>query len=149
MRERKQRRFADSLERPRKDDASNRYLLSNALVQLQAHYLHCGEAASEKCLSAATFVRQRHERRVYSTRPIACGAARSKYESLLASRTCTTAVIRAPTDHIGPPRDMYSRLPSLEGGPSCRGVETHASSSRMSHAFSTTRPAGMRFPVPA
>src|SRR5450759_64956 len=32
---------------------------SNALVQLQAHYHHCGEAASEKCLSAATFVRPR------------------------------------------------------------------------------------------
>ena len=31
--------------------------LPNALVQLQAHYHHCGEAASEKCLSAATFVR--------------------------------------------------------------------------------------------
>jgi hypothetical protein len=31
----------------------------NALVQLQAHYHRCGEAASEKCLSAATFVRQR------------------------------------------------------------------------------------------
>src|SRR6185503_3413712 len=30
--------------------------LSNALVQLQAQYHHCGEAASEKCLSAATFV---------------------------------------------------------------------------------------------
>jgi hypothetical protein len=28
----------------------------NAQVQLQAHYHHCGEAASEKCLSAATFV---------------------------------------------------------------------------------------------
>jgi hypothetical protein len=26
-------------------------LLSNALVQLQAHYHHYGEAASEKCLS--------------------------------------------------------------------------------------------------
>jgi hypothetical protein len=32
---------------------------SNALVQLQARYNHCGEAASEKCLSAATFVRPR------------------------------------------------------------------------------------------
>jgi hypothetical protein len=31
----------------------------NALVQLQAQYNHCGEAASEKCLSAATFVRPR------------------------------------------------------------------------------------------
>jgi hypothetical protein len=30
----------------------------NALVQLQAQYNHCGEAASEKCLSAATFVSQ-------------------------------------------------------------------------------------------
>jgi hypothetical protein len=30
--------------------------LANALVQLQAQYNHCGEAASEKCLSAATFV---------------------------------------------------------------------------------------------
>jgi hypothetical protein len=29
---------------------------SNALVQLQAQHNHCGEAASEKCLSAATFV---------------------------------------------------------------------------------------------
>ena len=34
-------------------------MLPNALVQLQAHYHHCGEAASEKCLSAATFVRSR------------------------------------------------------------------------------------------
>jgi hypothetical protein len=33
-------------------------VLSNALVQLQARYNHCGEAASEKCLSAATFVRR-------------------------------------------------------------------------------------------
>ena len=32
-------------------------VLPNALVQLQAQYNHCGEAASEKCLSAATFVR--------------------------------------------------------------------------------------------
>ena len=32
--------------------------LPNALVQLQAQYHHCGEAASEKCLSAATLVRQ-------------------------------------------------------------------------------------------
>src|SRR5712675_1837385 len=32
----------------------------NALVQLQAHYHHRGEAASETCLSAATFVRSRH-----------------------------------------------------------------------------------------
>jgi len=30
---------------------------SNALVQLQAQYHHCGAAASEKCLAAATFVR--------------------------------------------------------------------------------------------
>jgi hypothetical protein len=30
--------------------------LYNALVQLQARYHHRGEAASEKCLSAATFV---------------------------------------------------------------------------------------------
>src|ERR1700724_3808533 len=28
----------------------------NALVQVQARYYHCGEAASTKCLSAATFV---------------------------------------------------------------------------------------------
>jgi len=34
----------------------------NALVQLQAHYHHCGEAASENCLSAATFVRSRAAR---------------------------------------------------------------------------------------
>ena len=33
----------------------------NALVQLQARYNHCGEAASKKCLSPATFVR-RHAR---------------------------------------------------------------------------------------
>ena len=31
---------------------------ANALVQLQARYNHCGEAASEKCLSAATLVRR-------------------------------------------------------------------------------------------
>jgi len=41
----------------------------NALVQLQAHYNHCGEAASEKCLSAATFVRQlRHDSAAPGTR---------------------------------------------------------------------------------
>ena len=28
--------------------------MPNALVQLQAHYHHCGEAASDECLSAAT-----------------------------------------------------------------------------------------------
>jgi hypothetical protein len=33
--------------------------LTNALVQLQARYHHCGKAAPEKCLSAATFVTQR------------------------------------------------------------------------------------------
>src|SRR3954471_1914449 len=32
-------------------------MMPNALVQLQARYHHCGEAASEKCLSAATIVR--------------------------------------------------------------------------------------------
>ena len=32
--------------------------LANAQVELHALYNHCGEAASEKCLSAATFVRQ-------------------------------------------------------------------------------------------
>ena len=31
--------------------------LPNALIQLLAQYDHCGEAASEKCLAAATFVR--------------------------------------------------------------------------------------------
>src|ERR1700674_3632307 len=36
-----------------------RWAQHNALVQQQARYHHCGEAASEKCLSAATFVRQR------------------------------------------------------------------------------------------
>ena len=36
--------------------------LSNASVQLQALYNHRGEAASEKCLSAATFVRPRPRR---------------------------------------------------------------------------------------
>ena len=35
------------------------YTLPNALVQLQAQYHHCGEAASKECLSAATFVRHR------------------------------------------------------------------------------------------
>src|SRR6059058_4424862 len=34
-------------------------LLANAQVQLQARYHHRGEAASEKCLPAATFVRPR------------------------------------------------------------------------------------------
>ena len=38
--------------------AARLVLRSNAQVQLQAHYHHCGEAASEKCLSAATFVSQ-------------------------------------------------------------------------------------------
>ena len=32
--------------------------MANALVHLQAHYHHCGEAASENCLSVATFVRR-------------------------------------------------------------------------------------------
>src|SRR5713101_4657081 len=43
-------------------------LLPNVLVQLQAQYHHCGEAASEKCLSAATFVRL-HANRSRGSRP--------------------------------------------------------------------------------
>ena len=34
-----------------------------ASQKLQAHYHHCGEAASEKCLAAATIVRRRGEAR--------------------------------------------------------------------------------------
>ena len=44
---------------PRASGVLRRRLPSNALVQLQARYHHRGEAASEKCLSAATFVRWR------------------------------------------------------------------------------------------
>jgi hypothetical protein len=36
----------------------------NAFVQQQAQYHHRGEPASEKCLSAATFVRQRAQCRL-------------------------------------------------------------------------------------
>jgi hypothetical protein len=36
-----------------------RYRLAIALVQLRAHYNHCGEAASEECLSTVTFVTRR------------------------------------------------------------------------------------------
>jgi hypothetical protein len=39
------------------EEKANPVSRSNALVQLQARYHHCGEAASKKCLSAATFVR--------------------------------------------------------------------------------------------
>src|SRR5437773_1054306 len=46
---------------------------SNALVQLQARYNRCGEAAFEKCLAAATFVRWRAKR----PQPIAVAATRS------------------------------------------------------------------------
>jgi hypothetical protein len=42
----------------------------NALVQLQGHYNHRGEAASEKCLSAATFVRRRLGRRCIHIRTL-------------------------------------------------------------------------------
>jgi len=38
--------------------------LPNALVQLQARYNRCDEVASKKCLSAATFVRPRAQRRI-------------------------------------------------------------------------------------
>src|SRR5688500_13071947 len=44
------------------EGSAERNRLPNALVQLQAQYNHCGEAASEKCLSAATFVRLRAHR---------------------------------------------------------------------------------------
>src|SRR5206468_9065988 len=40
-------------------------LLANAQVQLQAQYHHRGEAASEKCLPAATFVRWRRRKTAY------------------------------------------------------------------------------------
>src|SRR6267378_2301033 len=41
--------------------------MPNALVQLQARYYHCDEVASEKCLSAATFVRPSVRRPVLLT----------------------------------------------------------------------------------
>jgi hypothetical protein len=49
------------------------WMMPNALVQLQARYNHCGVAASEKCLSAATFVRQaRAELAPFVTRRACC-----------------------------------------------------------------------------
>jgi hypothetical protein len=47
----------------RLDDRICRLSQPNALVQLQAHYHDCGEAASEKCLLAATFVSWQREDR--------------------------------------------------------------------------------------
>ena len=50
-----------------------RLRLPNALVQLQAQHNHCGEAASENCLSAATIVRRlgnNQERAASATRAI-------------------------------------------------------------------------------
>src|SRR6185503_6407866 len=55
---------------------------SNALVQLQAHYHHCGEAASEKCLSAATFVRRQ--------------ALRSMIEQFAPRRPVSSRQLQAP-----------------------------------------------------
>jgi hypothetical protein len=52
----------------RKGELVSSLALSNALVQLQAHYHHRAEAASEKGLSAATFVSQR-------AHPIICAGA--------------------------------------------------------------------------
>ncbi len=46
------------------DEGTEGQSSSNAEAQLQAHYRHCGEAASAKCLSAATFVKQRANRYV-------------------------------------------------------------------------------------
>jgi hypothetical protein len=53
---------AFQLQRPGMYEPLDRYWhmhLPNALVQLQAQYNHCGEAASKECLSAPTFVRWR------------------------------------------------------------------------------------------
>ena len=49
---------ADQLPSRLPDVVFNEMSPPNPLVQLQAHYHHCGEAASEKCLSGATFVRR-------------------------------------------------------------------------------------------
>ena len=46
--------------------------LPNALVQLQALYHHCGVAAPEKWLSAATFVRPRGSQAGTCTRSLMC-----------------------------------------------------------------------------
>ncbi len=62
----------------------------NALVQLQARYHHCGEAASEKCLSAATLVRPR----TGTAQPV---------PRLRRSASRATLSVRRP---FGPPREV-------------------------------------------
>ena len=76
--------------------------LANALVQLQARYHHCGEAASEKCLSAATFVRRRAHRTV----------SRQRLKRQLA--TASTHPYRVCTCHMC---SSGSLLPELLGKP--------------------------------
>ena len=55
----------------------DRWMRPNALVQLQARYNHCGEAASEKCLSAATIVRPQARRRCRCNEGTEAGLLRS------------------------------------------------------------------------
>ena len=56
------------------------FRLANALVQLRAHYHHCGEAASEKWLSAAPFVRWRAPRREEEESASAANSKRSRLQ---------------------------------------------------------------------
>src|SRR3954465_9733657 len=71
---------------------------SNALVQLQAHYHHCGEAASEKCLSAATFVRRR---------------LRSRFEELMSSKSCAASDVGTPVK-VASQKLVFQDTPSCE-----------------------------------
>src|ERR1700680_1668430 len=50
--------ISDAMDPHLRIETRDSYCLPNAEVQLQARYNHCGEAASEKCSSAATFVRR-------------------------------------------------------------------------------------------
>ena len=80
-------------------------MTSNALVQLQARYYYCGEAASEECLPAATFVRPQ-------------GRETSAHREPRSSRgACTTEL----TGSIGPPDTIVTGFPD-NGGHSSRSL---------------------------
>jgi hypothetical protein len=93
--------------------------LPNALVQLQAHYHHRGVAASEKCLSAATFVRpQVFEALLLFTDNVrACNAVRRNFSYGFGSRLDpprSYSLITNGTDWFARyPKDQWIVLPVL------------------------------------
>jgi hypothetical protein len=93
--------------------------LPNALVQLQARYHRCGEAASEKCLSAATFVRSR-ARDTWHSIAIAAVSTHSQRKSVNSPRRGSNCIDASHLAESSNPKSVGCWFHAIKAEPTLR-----------------------------